>query len=458
MDPCPYVRLTVGNLGLKTPVAAKPVRSAVHPSSSPFFCKIKVKNFSIQSAVVPYIASENGQFPEGNSPTAATFHLSKSDLDRLKGKSSLCSTSTPPHMTISVFSGRRGTTCGLNSGRLLGEVSVPLDLEAAESRAVIFHSGWINLGKETKRGAQFHLNVKAEPDPRFVFQFDGAPECSPQIFLVRGNVRQPVFTCKFSFRTAADRSQRSRSLPPEPRCGGRVWLSSFGSDRERSVKERKGWSITIHDLSGSPVAAASMVTPFVASPGSDRVSRSNPGCWLILRPGDGTWKPWGRLEAWRERGPADGLGYRFELIPDSAASAAAGGIVLTESTISCSRGGKFVIDLKNSSGNNGNGSTRSASSSAPSPICSPGSSGDFGYLLWPYCAPRGFVMSAVIAGEKSKSHPTVEVSVQQVNCTEDAAVHVALSAALDLSMDACRLFSQKLRKELCPPPPHDSPF
>lgn len=222
-------------------------------------------------------------------------------------------------------------------------------------------------------------------------------------------------------------------------------MSSFGSERERPGKERKGWSITVHDLSGSPVAAASMVTPFVASPGSDRVSRSNPGSWLILRPGDGTWKPWGRLEAWRERGSNDGLGYRFELIPDYAAA----GIVLAESTLNCSKGGKFTIDLSGST----NGGTRTPRSST-SPACSPRGSGDYGYGLWPYCAYRGFVMSASVDGEGAGSKggkPTVEVSVQHVNCTEDAAAFVALSAAIDLSMDACRLFSQKLRKELCLP-------
>ncbi|KAL2516220.1 Formin-like protein [Forsythia ovata] len=39
MDPCPFVWLTVGNLALKIPVASKPARSVVHPSSSPCFCK-----------------------------------------------------------------------------------------------------------------------------------------------------------------------------------------------------------------------------------------------------------------------------------------------------------------------------------------------------------------------------------------------------------------------------------
>jgi hypothetical protein len=226
----------------------------------------------------------------------------------------------------------------------------------------------------------------------------------------------------------------------------RGWLSSFGSERERPGKERKGWSITVHDLSGSPVAAASMVTPFVASPGSDRVSRSNPGSWLILRPGEGTWKPWGRLEAWRERGGSDGLGYRFELVvPDTGAA----GIVLAESTLSTHKGGKFLIDL--GSGSNG----RATPGTTGSPGCSPRSSGDYGFGLWPYCAYRGFVMSARVEGEgKSQSKPSVEVSVQHVTCTEDAAVFVALAAAVDLSLDACRPFSQRLRKELCQP--HDS--
>ncbi|KAA8538245.1 hypothetical protein F0562_027932 [Nyssa sinensis] len=441
MDPCPFVRLTVGNLALKIPVASKPARSVVHPSSSPCFCKIKLKNFPLQTAVVPYIPAEN-QLADGHFQTlAATFHLSKSDLDKLAGKSLFAG---KVYLKISIYTGRRGTTCGVNSGRLLGKVSVPLNLAGTESRACVFHNGWVTVGKDAKSSsAQFHLNVKAEPDPRFVFQFDGEPECSPQVFQIQGNIRQPVFTCKFSFRSTGDRNQRSRSLQSDP-SSSRGWLSSFGSERERPGKERKGWSITVHDLSGSPVAAASMVTPFVASPGTDRVSRSNPGSWLILRPGDGTWKPWGRLEAWRERGASDGLGYRFELIPDSAAA----GIVLAESTLSLSKGGKFAIDLGANNSNNG----RSTPGNSTSPACSPRSSGDFGYGLWPYCMYRGFVMSAAVEGEGRKcSKPTVEVSVQHVNCTEDAAAFVALSAAVDLSMDACRLFSQKLRKELCHP-------
>ena len=61
---------------------------------------------------------------------------------------------------------------------------------------------------------------------------------------------------------------------------------------------------------------------------------------------------------------------------------------------------------------------------------------------------KGFVMSATVDGEGRCSKPEVEVGVKHVTCTEDAAAFVALAAAMDLSMDACKLFSQKLRKEL----------
>ncbi|KAG2582782.1 hypothetical protein PVAP13_6KG172406 [Panicum virgatum] len=54
----------------------------------------------------------------------------------------------------------------------------------------------------------------------------------------------------------------------DPGNGDGNWLAKFGTDRERTGKERKGW-LTVHDLSSSPVALASMVTQFVASFGSD---------------------------------------------------------------------------------------------------------------------------------------------------------------------------------------------
>lgn len=169
-----------------------------------------------------------------------------------------------------------------------------------------------------------------------------------------------------------------------------------------------------------------MVTPFVPSPGSDRVSRSNPGAWLILGAVGGAvgppgtadsvatnWKPWGRLEAWRERGPADGgaLGYRFQLVPDAAGA----DVPIADSSIGARKGGQFRIDV-----------TADMAGAA-----------------------AGFVMCSTVDGERKQSKPTVQVGVQHVSCMADVALFIALSAAVDLSMDACRLFSQKLRKELC---------
>lgn len=173
--------------------------------------------------------------------------------------------------------------------------------------------------------------------------------------------------------------------------------------------------VTIHDLSGSPVATASMITPFVPSPGSDRVSRSNPGAWLILRPNGASvssWKPWGRLEAWRERGPTDGLGYKFELVTADNTR-----IPIAESTIGVKKGGQFCIDYK--------------------------------VIKDSRLAGKGFVMASTVDGEGKLSKPIVQVAAQHVTCMPDAALFIALSAAIDLSMDACRLFSHKLRKELC---------
>ncbi|GMQ10253.1 hypothetical protein CsSME_00053327 [Camellia sinensis var. sinensis] len=38
MDIYPFVRLIIDNLALKIPMASKPARSVVHPSSSSCFC------------------------------------------------------------------------------------------------------------------------------------------------------------------------------------------------------------------------------------------------------------------------------------------------------------------------------------------------------------------------------------------------------------------------------------
>ena len=228
------------------------------------------------------------------------------------------------------------------------------------------------------------------------------------------------------------------------------------SRKDREIgKQRKGWQITVHDLAGSTVAMASMVTPFVPSQGSDSVSQSNPGAWLILRPGDGAWNPWGRLEAWRECSGWDSVGYRFHLLSDSDATA-----TLAAGAISSKNGGKFSIDMTSSVGTTtpvhtpksscdfGSGSF--SQSSRPSSRSGSGSGSELGCGPPPPQVHAGFVMSSTVerAGKRGLSQLEVEVGAQHVTCSEDAAVFVALAAAMDLSMDACAFFSKELREEL----------
>ncbi|XP_016491872.1 uncharacterized protein LOC107811460 [Nicotiana tabacum] len=410
MDPCPFVRLIIESLALKLPTATKPAGSGsgVHPCSTPCYAKLKLKNFPSQTVILPLCStSQDPSSPPESSASAAGFHLDAVTLRRLSGK--------PVTLKVSVFTGRMGRTCGVTSGKLLGSVQVNVNLNGTHSKSNVFQNGWMKLGGEPAV-AMLHMAVRAEPDPRFVFQFGGEPECSPVVFQIQGNIRQPVFSCKYS----ADRNNRTRSLPTDFNLGNRGWMRTFSAERDRPGRERKGWMIIIYDLSGSAVAAASVITPFVPSPGSDRVSRSNPGAWLILQPNGScvsSWKPWGRLEAWRERGPVDGLGYKFELVTDIGLTS---GVPIAEGTMSMKKGGQFCID----------NTIKDSALSSLSPI-------------------RGFVMGSSVEGEGKPSAPTVQVGVRHVTCMADAALFIALSAAIDLSMDACRLFSQKLGKEFC---------
>ncbi|KAL3352863.1 hypothetical protein AABB24_020713 [Solanum stoloniferum] len=415
MDPCPFVRLIIESLALKLPLTAtKSASHGIHPSSTPCYAKLKLKNFPTQTTILPLSPNSYTQSPPESAAIATGFHLDAAALRRLSAK--------PVTLTVSVFTGRMGgRSCGVTSGKLMGSVQVSVDLSGTHSKGRVFQNGWMKLGatamtEKDKPVAMLHIAVRAEPDPRFVFQFGGEPECSPVVFQIQGNIRQPVFSCKFS----ADRNNRSRSLPTDFNLNNRGWMRTFSGERDRTGRERKGWMIIIYDLSGSAVAAASMITPFVPSPGSDRVSRSNAGAWLILRPNGAcvsSWKHWGRLQAWRERGPVDGLGYKFELVTDTGLTST---IPIAEGTMSMKKGGQFCID----------NTVKDTALSTNSPI-------------------RGFVMVSNVEGEGKISTPMVQVGVQHVTCMADAALFIALSAAIDLSMDACRLFSQKLRKELC---------
>lgn len=210
------------------------------------------------------------------------------------------------------------------------------------------------------------------------------------------------------------------------------WSGSMDSaDLEMERRERKGWKVKIHDLSGSAVAAAFITTPFVPSTGCDWVARSNPGAWLIVRPDacrPESWQPWGKLEAWRERGIRDSICCRFHLLSEVQES---GNVLMSEILISAEKGGEFFID------------TDRQLRTAATPIPSPQSSGDFSGL-GPVTG--GFVMSCRVQGEGKSSKPTVQLAMRHVTCVEDAAIFMALAAAVDLSIEACRPFRRKLRR------------
>ncbi|XP_022863538.1 uncharacterized protein LOC111383649 [Olea europaea var. sylvestris] len=198
MDPCPFVRIVVGNLGLKF------MGSSVSQSC---YCKFKLRGFNTQYSNVPLLVQESDAIESRNH---ACFNLSKTELEKLVEKSS--SNGKFPSLKIEIYGGNRVKNCGfVKNGKLLGCIVCQLNLkgvlESGSNRGLLIQNGWVLInGSEAK----LHLNVKAEPDPRFVFQFDGEPECSPQVFQVKGNVKQPVFTCKFSFRSSGERNLRSR--------------------------------------------------------------------------------------------------------------------------------------------------------------------------------------------------------------------------------------------------------
>ncbi|KAM7264666.1 hypothetical protein ACFE04_002349 [Oxalis oulophora] len=443
MDPCPFVRILIGNLTMKLPSSS--MTSSTKPP--PIYCKIKLDNFPNQQATIPYVHQEDFHDSVSQSVVAACFNLNKYELDRLLNNNKSNKTFTTPCLKIEVYEeGRRFepscfSSSRRSSGKLLGIVQVKLDLKGAENRVVEICNGWIPIGvdkkNKNKNKNELFVSVKTEPDPRFVFKFGGEPETSPQVFQIQGNTKQAVFTCNFTCRNSTDRNLG---------CSRLESYNSWQPEKDQSSKERKGWSITVHDLSGSPVAMASMVTPFVPSPGTDQVSKSNPGAWLILRPSQSTWKPWGRLEAWRDR---SALGYRFQILNDDDTN----NTTIVDSCISTKTGGKFTIDTTNSNiiptpftspqSSCDFGSWTTESGSRPNSRPGSGSGSDFGFLF----QKKGFVMSSTVEGVGNCSRPAVEIGVRHVSCTEDAAAFVALAAAMDLSMDACMSFSHKLRKE-----------
>jgi len=55
----------------------------------------------------------------------------------------------------------------------------------------------------------------------------------------------------------------------------------------------------------------------------------------------------------------------------------------------------------------------------------------------------GFVMNCHVQGEGKSSKPMVQLASRHITCVEDAAIFMALTAAVDLSIETCRPFSRK---------------
>ncbi|GMP39902.1 hypothetical protein CsSME_00010564 [Camellia sinensis var. sinensis] len=55
MDPCPFMRIVGGGLPVKLPMASRPIFFGVHPSSSPCFCKINLKNLVVHLPPMKFI-------------------------------------------------------------------------------------------------------------------------------------------------------------------------------------------------------------------------------------------------------------------------------------------------------------------------------------------------------------------------------------------------------------------
>ncbi|XP_042448359.1 uncharacterized protein LOC122033411 isoform X2 [Zingiber officinale] len=224
MDPCPFVRLVVESLALKLPPVAKIAVPGAHPSSTPCSCSIHLQDFPAQTAPLPLSLGPTSSGANMIDVAAATSAASTSRVVISLDPAALQRMSKRPAiLTVVVYAGRSGKyACALASGRrLLGQVRVAVDLEATAGRAAVVQSGWVSMGSG-QGAARLHLVVRTEPDPRFVFQFGGEPECSPVVYQIQGAggsggsgiIRQPVFSCRFS----AARRQSGRPIDPADYC------------------------------------------------------------------------------------------------------------------------------------------------------------------------------------------------------------------------------------------------
>lgn len=200
MDPQAFIRLSIGSLGLRIPgTTLNSEKSGIHALSSPCLCEIRLRGFPVQTTSVPLISTPEAT-PDSHS-IASSFYLEESDLKALLAPG--CFYSTHACLEIAVFMGRKGSHCGVSIKRQqIGTFKLEVGPEWGEGKSVILFNGWIGIGKNKqengKPGAELHLRVKLDPDPRYVFQFEDVTRLSPQIVQLQGSIKQPIFSCKFS--------------------------------------------------------------------------------------------------------------------------------------------------------------------------------------------------------------------------------------------------------------------
>lgn len=200
MDPQAFIRLSIGSLWLRIPGAAlNTVNSGIHAISSPCSCEIRLRGFPVQTTSVPLITSP--EVTHDSHSIASSFYLEESDLKALLAPG--CFYNSHSYLEIAVFSGRKGSHCGVGIKRQqIGTFKLEVGPEWGEGRPVILFNGWIGIGKSKQEsgrpGAELHLRVKLDPDPRYVFKFEDLTRLSPQIVQLQGSIKQPIFSCKFS--------------------------------------------------------------------------------------------------------------------------------------------------------------------------------------------------------------------------------------------------------------------
>lgn len=202
MESRPFIRLAVCGLGLRVPVSSKASRGGVHSSATPCYCEISLLHFGTETVPISLVASNSTTAPNVNN-IAASFYLDEPALEKLLLPSCM-PRRTIPCLEVAVFLGKQK----------LGIFRLPVGLHWAEGKLAVLHSGWASIGTvkvdggKPGAGAELHVEVKVEADPRYLFQFDKVTALNPQIIQVSSKNQQSIFSCKFS----RDKLSRCRSV------------------------------------------------------------------------------------------------------------------------------------------------------------------------------------------------------------------------------------------------------